>query len=92
MFDSGVKLGVLRTSVLAGLIEQNHAELMAWECRALELAAWADRHYVDPDGGDYQPVVERACAYGGAGTPEVSEYCAAELGALQGSGCSRFGC
>ena len=31
-------------------------------------------------------MVERACAYGGEGTPEVSEYCAAELGALQGTG------
>ena len=42
---------------------------MAQECRALELAAaWADRHYLDPEGGDYQPVVERACAYGGPGT------------------------
>jgi hypothetical protein len=77
----------VRTSVLASLIEQNHAELMARECRSLELAAaWADRHYVDPAGGDYQPVVERACAYGGVGTPEVSEYCAAELVALQGTG------
>ena len=35
---------------------------------------------------DYQPLVERACAFGGEGTPEVSEYCAAELGALQGIG------
>ena len=41
---------------LAGLIEQNHAELLARECRALELAAaWADRHYVEPGGGGYQP-------------------------------------
>jgi hypothetical protein len=53
----------------------------------LELAAaWADRHYLDPAGGEYHPVVERACAFGGEGTPEVSEYCAAELGALQGIG------
>lgn len=43
-----------------------------------------NRHYLDPNGGDYQAVVERACAYGGPGTPEVSEYCAAELGALPG--------
>ena len=53
----------------------------------LELAAaWADRHYLDPSGRDYHPLVERACAYGGEGTPEVSEYCAAELGTLQGTG------
>ena len=31
-------------------------------------------------------MIQRACAWGGAGTPEVSEYCAAELGALQGTG------
>ena len=87
MFDSGLELGAVSTSALAGLVEQNHLELMQRECRTLELAAaWADRHYLDPTGGDYQPVVERACAYGGEGTPEVSEYCAAELGALQGIG------
>ena len=68
MFDSGVDLGAVSTSALAGLIEQNHAELMVRECRTLELAAaWADRHYLDPAGGDYQPLVERACAYGGEG-------------------------
>src|SRR5512133_3143853 len=33
-----------------------------------------------------QPLIRRACAWGGEGTPEVSEYCAAELGALQGTG------
>src|SRR4029450_2529801 len=87
MFDSGLELGGVRTSALAGLIEQNHTELMASECRVLELAAaGADRHYLDPTGPDYPPLVERACAYGGEGTPEVSEYCAAELGALQGTG------
>jgi len=31
-------------------------------------------------------LIQRACAWGGEGTPEVSEYCAAELGALQGTG------
>ena len=78
MFDSGLDLGVVSTSALAGLIEQNHAELMQRECRVLELAAaWADRHYLDPSGREYHPLVERACAFGGEGTPEVSEYCAA---------------
>ena len=87
MFDSGLGLGAVSTSGLAGLIGQNHAELQAHECRVLELAAaWADRHYLDPAGGDDQPLVERACAFGGEGTPEVSECCAAELGALQGIG------
>ena len=43
MFDSGVALGAVGAARLAGLIEQNHAELMGRECRMLELAcAWAD--------------------------------------------------
>jgi hypothetical protein len=87
MFDSGVELPAVGTARLAGLIEQNHAELMARECRMLQLAcAWADAHYLDSGSSEYQPLIQRACAWAGAGTPEVSEYCAAELGALQGTG------
>ena len=87
MFDSGVELPAISTAGLAGLIEQNHAELMARECRTLQLAcAWADAHYLDSGSDEYQPLIQRACAWGGEGTPEVSEYCAAELGALQGTG------
>jgi hypothetical protein len=87
MFDSGVELPAVGTVQLAGLIEQNHAELKAAECRMLQLAcAWADAHYLDSGSKDYQPLIQRACAWGGEGTPEVSEYCAAELGALQGTG------
>src|SRR5687768_14059701 len=87
MFDSGVELAAVGAAGLAGLIEQNHAELKAAECRMLQLAcAWADTHYLDSGSQDYQPVIQRACAWGGEGTPEVSEYCAAELGALQGTG------
>jgi Domain of unknown function (DUF222) len=87
MFDSGEELPALGAGRLAGLIEQNHAELMARECRMLELAcAWADAHYLDSGSDEYQPLIKRACAWGGEGTPEVSEYCAAELGALQGTG------
>ena len=87
MFDSGVELPALGAAQLAGLIEQNHAELKARECRMLQLAcAWADAHYLDSGSTDYQPVIQRACAWGGEGTPEVSEYCAAELGALQSTG------
>ena len=87
MFDSGVELPALSTAGLAGLIEQNHAELMARECRTLQLAcAWADAHYLDSGSDEYQPLIQRACAWGGEGTPEVTEYCAAELGALHGTG------
>ena len=88
MFDSGVgELPAVGAGQLAGLIEQNHAELKAAECRMLQLAcAWADAHYLDSGSEEYQPLIQRACAWGGEGTPEVSEYCAAELGALQGTG------
>ena len=87
MFDSGVELPAVGAAQLAGLIEQNHAELKAAECRMLQLAcAWADAHYLDSGSQDYQPLIQRACAWGGEGTPEISEYCAAELGALQGTG------
>ena len=48
--------------------------------------SWADAHYLDSGSEEYQPLIQRACAWGGEGTPEVSEYCAAELGALQGTG------
>ena len=73
MFDSGVGLGAVGSARLAELIDQNHVELMVRECRMLELAcAWADAHYLDSGSEDYRP--------------EVSEYCAAELGALQGTG------
>ncbi len=88
MFDSGVgELPAVGAARLAGLIEQNHAELKAAECRMLQLAcAWADAHYLDSGSTEYQPLIQRACAWGGEGTPEVSEYCAAELGGLQGTG------
>ena len=87
MFDSGGELPAAGAAQLAGLIEQNHAELKAAECRMLQLVcAWADAHYLDSGSDEYQPLVQRACAWGGQGTPEVSEYCAAELGALQGTG------
>jgi hypothetical protein len=87
MFDSTAELPVVRTADLAGLIEQNHAELVSAECRMLQLAcSWADAHYLDSGSEEYQPLIQRACAWGGEGTPEVSEYCAAELGALQGTG------
>jgi hypothetical protein len=87
MFDSTAELPAVRTADLAGLIEQNHAELVSAECRMLQLACdWADAHYLDSGSEEYQPLIQRACAWGGEGTPEVSEYCAAELGALQGTG------
>ncbi|HEX5907510.1 MAG TPA: hypothetical protein VFY56_10875 [Propionibacteriaceae bacterium] len=87
MFDSDEELRPAGAARLAALIEQNHAELVSAECRMLQLAcAWADAHYLDSGSDEYQPLIQRACAWGGEGTPEVSEYCAAELGTLQGTG------
>ena len=57
MFDSDEELPPAGAARLAGLIEQNHAELKAAECRMLQLAcAWADAHYLDSDSQDYQPL------------------------------------
>jgi hypothetical protein len=56
-FDSAEDLPAVSTARLAGLIKQNHAELVAAECRMLQLAcAWADAHYLDSSGEDYQPL------------------------------------
>ncbi len=93
MFESAVAssldgglAGCSRTA-LAELFAVNQAELVVRECRVLVLAAaWADAHDLDVESGDYQPLVERASQWGGQGTPLVSEFCAAELGALQGTG------
>ena len=72
MFDSDDELPAAGAVQLAGLIEQNHAELKAAECRMLQLAcAWADAHYLDSGSGEYQPLVQRACTWGGEGTSEV---------------------
>ena len=71
----------LSVADLAGLVAENHEGLLARETRVLILAAaWADAHDLDASLGDHQPLIERACAWGGPGTPSVSEYAAAELG------------
>ena len=47
--DSIEELAPTGAARLAGLIEQNFAELVSAECRMLRLAcAWADAHYLDP--------------------------------------------
>ncbi|MET0693325.1 MAG: hypothetical protein ABWY56_05305, partial [Propionibacteriaceae bacterium] len=84
MFDCS--LDRLTGPQLADLIVSNHARLVEHEAQVLALAcAWADLHSADPSQ-DYSPLVERSCALGGNGTPEVSEFCAAEFGTLQGLG------
>ncbi len=80
MFDSivvdEVELGVLSGDQLAAAIVDNHTELLRRECRVLELScAWADLHDQIGRGVEYSPLVERACMFGGPGTPMVSEFC-----------------
>ncbi len=80
----GPDLGLLTSAQLAASISSNHRELLARETRQLELAcAWADIHDLDSTSADYQPLIQRACVFGGAGTPEVAEHCTVEFGALQ---------
>ncbi|WP_139209845.1 DUF222 domain-containing protein [Microlunatus flavus] len=88
MFDPAVE--VATAAQLAERIADAHARLVEAECEELVLAAaWADAHYLDPDGTrqhEFAPVVERSVAWGGDGCPPVSEHCALELGALRGTG------
>jgi hypothetical protein len=92
MIDTGIGvadggLNLLTAAELAARISVNHAELLEREAMVLQLAcAWADVHDIDTASADYQPLIERACQFGGDGTPEVSEYCAVEFGVLQGVG------
>ena len=61
MFDSGEELPPAGAGQPAGLIEQNHADLKAAECRMLQLAcAWADIHYVVSRSDEYGPLIQRA--------------------------------
>lgn len=77
-------LALLPGVQLADRIVANHRAALVAETQVLELAcAWADLHDRDPEAVGYQPLIERACYWGGDGTPAVSEYCAAEFGTLQ---------
>ena len=65
------ELNLLTTAQLAARISINHTELLERETMVLQLAcAWADVHDIDSTGPDYQPLIERACQFGGDGTPE----------------------
>ena len=85
MFDPTVE--VATAAQLADRIAATHAAVREAECEELVLAAaWADAHYLDAGADDYGPLVQRACAWGGDGCPQVAEHCAHELGALRGTG------
>ena len=85
MFDPTVEVGT--AAQLADRIAATHATVREAECEELVLAAaWADAHYLDDSADEYRPLVQRACAWGGDGCPQVAEHCAHELGALRGTG------
>jgi hypothetical protein len=76
-FDPGATLAAAET---------NERELTAAEHRRLALAAhWADLHgHLDQAGSSALPGAERLLPLGGDGTPEVAEFCPAELAAVLG--------
>jgi hypothetical protein len=81
------ELSLLTTAELAARITTTHAELVERETRILQLGcAWADVHDIDSTDPHYQPLIERACIFGGEGTPEVAEHCVAEFASLQSQG------
>ena len=71
---------------IADALVANHAALLEAECRELVLAAqWADLH--PAESLEPRPVLagmERPRRFGGSGTPEAGEFCAAELAVLTG--------
>ena len=66
---------------LADALVANHADLRGAQCQELVLAAqWADLH--PAESLEPRPVLagmERPRRFGGFGTPEAGEFCAAEL-------------
>ena len=66
------------------LVSQAHRQVLEQECALVELAAhWADLHHPDSQTSAERtlPGAEQGRQIGGAGTPEVLEFAAAELGA-----------
>ena len=85
MFDKE-ELGRLPGATLLELAASNHRVVMEAENQALMIAAaWADDQDRDPSD-DYAPLIHRATDLGGEGCPQVSEFAAAELGAVLGVG------
>lgn len=86
-------MATLDAAGLSGLAAENRRIRLQAECLELDLAAhWADLNAptsqrVDPPRAprlSELPIVERSTRPGGAGTPEVLEFAAAELGAVLG--------
>jgi hypothetical protein len=73
--DEGALLD--RLDVLHATERRTQAEVLQL---AVQFAVLHDEHTLDPNGRDLDGR-ERAVAYGGAGTPLVTEFCAAHFGA-----------
>jgi hypothetical protein len=73
--DEGAVLD--RLDVLHATERRTQAEVLQL---AVQFAVLHDEHTLDPNGRDLDGR-ERAVAYGGAGTPLVTEFCAAHFGA-----------
>ncbi len=85
MFDT-TELGRLTGGQLLRLAASNHQAVIEAENQAVMIAAaWADDQDRDP-ADEYAPLIHRSSEAGGAGTPAVSEFAAAELGAVLGVG------
>jgi hypothetical protein len=81
MFDEQVS-GANVAATLS-LVSTTHRLVRQQECKLLELAAhWADLHHPDsqPPAETTLPGAEQGRQLGGDGTPDVLEFCVAELG------------
>ena len=84
MFDSGWELPAVGTAQLAGLIEQNHAELMARGVSDVAAGLRLGRRALPGLGQQGLPAVDPAGVWGGEDAENVGA--AAVPGALQGTG------
>jgi Domain of unknown function (DUF222) len=82
MFDS--ESGGPDPAATLSLVGQAHRAVLEHECELVQLAAhWSDLHHPDSQSPVEKPLpgAEQGRQLGGAGTPEVLEFAAAELGA-----------
>ncbi|MFC5265986.1 hypothetical protein ACFPJ1_28050 [Kribbella qitaiheensis] len=81
MFDGDV--GELDTAELLRSTAEHHAEHRRLEVRLIVHALrYADLHHSTTHDRDQKPGSERAIVLGGAGCPSISEFAAAEFGAM----------
>ena len=79
MFESVDELDPAGT---AAAVEAAHRDVLDRDCRIFQLAAhWADLHHPDSrrPSGSLVAGSEQSRRFGGPGTPDVLEFCPAEL-------------